>query len=296
LFRALLLILVLAGAPLALLAWLVWPRSELPRLNVIALDQVARPDETVGMESWLIPQDPRVAVGDLGGLEVSFEALTLPALPGGPPRQIMTRSDSNGHTTARWQAPAGEEIDEFKVSHAALRQRYRTEDRARLFVWQTETPIFLVEVAAVADSGPGVWRANHLGDIQARDSTDQALKAVHAKRYQVIYVAAGAATSMEYRLMRAWVETKAQPDGPFPEGPVLGQLPMQGAAPAARDWAERVAETRRRWRGSFAAVVKDPQLAEVLRDAGATTYVLTEAGEVPRGTTPLARWADLAPF
>jgi len=281
----------LAGATLLLLAWLVWPKPELPRLNVIAFDHVARPGDTITLEACLQPQDPRIVVDDLGGLDVAFESLTPPGLS----RPIMVRSGSDGRTKATWQTPPRETVSEFKVFHVSLRPPYRTEDRSRLFAWKTETPVLIVEVAALADIGQGAWRASLLGEIQARDSAGKALGAASTKSYQIIYVATGAAMPLEYRLMRAWVEMKAKESAPLPEGPVLGQLPQPGTLPAAADWAGRLAQVGRQWRGHVVAVVKDPRLAVVLRDTGATTFVLTDANEVPPNTTRLPTWADL-PF
>ena len=291
-FRTLATILGAVGAVLLLVAWLFWPRPALPPLNLLACDQIARPGETVTMEAWLAPKDPGLAVPTLGGLDISFEPLLPPARPGAPLPEVKARSAPDGHFTAALTTPGGEEVIEYRISHGSPEPGGRAEDRARLFVWKPETPLLLVEVAALADAGPQAWQGIRRDEIPPRPSAGVALQAAHAKHYQIVYLASGAATPMAYRLMRALVETKSQEGGPFPDGPVLGQVPPSGS-PAARDWAERCKEMRRRWPGSFVAVVKDPELATVLRDAGARTFVLTEAGAAPPNTRSLLTWADL---
>ena len=289
--RTLTISLILILGVLILFAWLFWPRPALPRLNLLAFDQVARPGETVQMEGWLTPQDARLVAPDLSELDVSFEPLAARARPGAAAQEIKARSTTSGRVVASVPARDGEETIEFTVSHVASRPRYRTEDRARLFVWKPQTRVLVVEVAALAEAGPEAWQGNRIANIAVRKSAGEALKAARTKDYQIIYLATGASTPMAYRLMRAWVESKSQEGGLFPEGPVLGQLPPNGP-PAARDWAERFA-AKRRWHGPLAAVAKDPQLAEALRDAGATSFILTEAAEVPADTKRLLTWADL---
>jgi hypothetical protein len=285
-------ILAVFAVALVLVAWLLWPRPSLPPLNLLACDQIARPGESVAMEAWITPKDPHFAVPDLGGLNVSFEPLLPPARPGAALADVKTRSAANGHVRASITAPSGAEAIEFKVAHGSPEAGQRTEDRARLFVCRPETRLLLVELAAVADAAPHAWQGSGLGDIPARQAAGEALQKARSKNYQIVYIAAGAPTPMAYRLMRAWVETKTQEPSPFPDGPILGRLPQSGA-PAARDWIEDSKDLKRRWPGSFAAVAKDPRLAEVLRDAGATTFVLTEAGETPAETRHIRTWAEL---
>jgi hypothetical protein len=291
-YRTLGLILAIFGFGLALGAWLFWPRPSLPPLNVLACDQIAVPGETVRMEAWLAPKDPRIAAPNLGGLDISFEPLLPPARPGAPLPEEKSRSASNGHVQASITAPGGAEVIEYQITHASPLPGQRTEDRARLFTWKPETKLLLVEVSAVADAGAEAWQDSRRDDIAVRPSAGEALQAAHAKHYQIVYVATGAAAPMAYRLMRAWVETKSQEGGPFPDGPVIGQVPQTGS-PAAGDWIERFKEIKRRWPGSLVAVAKDPRLAEVLQGAGATTYVLTDGGQTPPNTRSLRSWADL---
>jgi hypothetical protein len=271
--------LAILAIAVALVAWRFWPRPALPPLNLLALDQIARPGETVVMEAWLAPRDPRSAA-DLGGLDIAFAPLLLLGRADAPLRDVEVRSAPSGRAEASLAAPAGEEVVDIKVFHVPSQPGQRTEDRARLFVWKPQTPLLLVEVAAVADAGPDAWQGKRLDDISPRPSAGEALQAAHAKHYQVVYVATGAPTPMAYRLMRAWVETRSQENGPFPDGPVLGQLPP-GGSPTGRDWAERLKQIVQRWPGQLAAVVKDPELGEVLRAAGARTFVLTAQQRFP---------------
>jgi hypothetical protein len=290
-YRTLATTLGIVAVVLALVAWFFWPRPALPRLNILPFDQVALPGETVLMKAWLAPQDLGAEAPDLAGLEVSFEPLPFPARLGASPGEITARASSSGLVLASLAAPTGEGVLEFKVAHANPRQRYRTEDRARLFTWQPQTPLLFVEVAALADAGPDAWQGRLPVDAAPRPSAADALQAARAKNYQVVYLATGASTPLAYRLMRAWIERKSQDAGLFPDGPVLGQLP-KGGPPVARDWAERLRELRSRRPGPFAAVAKDPHLAESLRDAGATTFLLTEAAETPANVTLIRTWGD----
>ncbi len=286
-FRTLGVLLGIFVAALGLAAWLFWPRPSLPPLNLLACDQIAVPGETVRMEAWLAPKDPRVSIPDLGGLDISFEPLLAPGRPGAPLPEVKSRSSANGHVKASITAPGGEEIIEYRISHTSPLPGQRTEDRARLFVCKPETRLLLVEVAAVADAPADAWYGSDLGDVRARPSADEALRKARSKNYQIVYIAAGATLPMPYRLMRAWVESKSQEQSPFPDGPVLARLPEV-------DWVLTFMEMKRRWSGALVAVAKDPRLAEALRDAGVTTFVLGEAGDVPAGCQRLATWQHLS--
>jgi hypothetical protein len=292
--RTFLILLVVLAGPVALLAWWAWPRPPLPRLMVIAFDQVALAGETVPLHGRLIPQDVTLTPPDLRGLEIFFEDLNVLARPGETGRRLQTQSASNGDATVPWPAPADAAVVDFKVAFTEARQHYHAEDRGRLFTWKAATPVMVVEVAALARAGPDAWRTGPIGLIAAQDGADKALQAAHQRHCQVVYMAAGAGSPLVYRKMRGWVETKALERGLFPVGPVLGQLPEGGAAPSAALWIEPVGRVKHWFGPPLMAVAKDPRLAEVLHAAGATVFMVGEAEDTPAGITRLPSWTDLA--
>jgi hypothetical protein len=293
-FSTFLALLLLCGTPLALLAWWLWPGRDLPRLMVIAFDQIALPGETVPLRARLTPEDPRVSAPDLGGLDVSFAELKPPSPQGEPPQQAQARSAGNGEAVVRWKAPAGDEAAEFQAAYTDPRAHYRAPDQARVFARRAQTPLLLVAVDALAEAGDDAWVRAPIGTIAVRPAADKALQAARDRQYQVVYLAAGAGSPIVYRKMRGWVELKAQEQRVLPEGPVLGQLPAPGAAPAASNWAEVFADLKKRFRGPVVGVGKEVPLAEALRGAGATALVVGEGDQAPAGVTRLASWAELA--
>jgi hypothetical protein len=287
-----LMVLGVCALPLALIAWWSWPRPELPRLVVIAFDQLALAGHPVPVRAWVTPQDANLPTPDLRDVIVSFEEFRLPQQPGAQAPVVQVRSDRKGEAMDM-NGLGGEDIVEFKVSHADPRQRYRTEDRARVFARPADTPLLLVEVAAVAKASPDAWRTSHIRDLVVQVAADKTLQVAQEKHYQVVYLAAGAASPMVYRKMRGWVETKAQEERLFPDGPVLGQLPDPGEPPQAALWAKPLAALKRRFRGIIVGVAKDARLGEVLHAGGATTYLVGAAGEMPPGITRLPSWEKL---
>jgi hypothetical protein len=284
--RILVTTLLVVAVPLGVFAWLVWPRPELPRLHILALDQVTDGKSAIPLEAWLAPQDPTAMVRDLAGLEVSFEVLSAPA---NEIAAVQARSDSAGMVKANLN-PFGRGIEEYKVTYISSRQRYHTEDRAHLYAWDDEAPLLVVEVNALTTATPDVWQPGRFRDLAASEGAGKALQAAQKKGYHLVYVAAGAAAPVQYRLMRGWVEKKAQVGEPFPEGPVLGMLLPGQALPPATAWGALVNRVSAR-RPGCVAVARDSSLAIVFRDAGAMTYVLADAGEAPPNTTRLANWA-----
>jgi hypothetical protein len=185
------------------------------------------------------------------------------------------------------------EVIDFKVTYLDPGEQYRKEDRARVFAWNADTPLLVVEVPALAEASPDAWQATNIRDVVPRAGSDATFKAARAKHYQVVYLAAGAGSPMVARKMRDWVETWAQGERRLPDGPVLGPWPDAGDAPTAATWSEVLASLRRRFRGPFAGVAKDPRVAEVIRDAGATAFMVG-APDAPQGVNRIPSWTDLA--
>jgi hypothetical protein len=295
--RALLITLALLAVPVAVLAWFVWPRPELPRLVVIAYDDADLPgdpgvSEGVRLRARLVPQDPRVPPPDLSGLTVSVEQLSFQPKPGQPSHNKKVTSESDGDVVIPWQVPAEEEIVDFKMAYTDARQKYRTEDHCRLFALKPAAPLLIVDVAALAAGDAEAWRTRNIGQIPPRDGAGKALQQAHTRDYQVVYVAAGADSALVYRKIRGWVETNVQAERLLPDGPVLAHLPGAGASLKPADWPS-LARLKERFRGPIAAVAHDPHLAGVFREAGATTFLLSEAAAAGEGLTRLASWDDL---
>src|SRR5205823_6179244 len=119
-----LLALALLLLPLGLFIWMVRPRPELPRLEVIAFDQLSLPGEVM-LHARLEPVESQPTPVSLDGLPVIFEAGSRdPAVP-----QVKARSEPGGEAHTSWTFK-GSQTAEYRVYYPGDQKRPGVPDRA----------------------------------------------------------------------------------------------------------------------------------------------------------------------
>lgn len=280
----LILLAVVAGL-VGLFGWWVWPRGDYPAVTLAAFDQVALPEEKITITACLEPVEPFEQDAHLAGAALYFLA--------GAADAREAAADARGF--ASWDHALGTEspVLDFVVRYPGLPTHRRgVPASGRVFVWPAETSLLVVDAdsALTQGSADALWTANNL-DIRALPGAAATLRAA-AKTRRIVFLSAGADRPTRYNKLRAWLTSGARPAAEsFPPGPVLaaGSVPSEGRG---RFLDETLVELRRRFPDSGTAVTQDERLAELLRDSGFTTFLLTQT-EPPAGVESVKSWGEL---
>ncbi len=275
-------------SPVALLVWWVaWPSPPPSALVLAGYDQVALPDEPVRLSGQLEAIATVGAEEDLSGHALYFQD--------GKSDQVLTaRTASGGRAAIERRYSASEPPIEMVIRFAGDGPRRGSQARSRLFVWTADTPLLLVDAdRTLANAEPGeLWTVNNLL-LPALPDAAPALRLLREK-YQVVYLTAEADRPTRYLKLRAWLERGwASPEQQFPDGPILSPASMRQEVNAPSLVHAVAADLRRRFSGKILGVAERVAEAEAFRSVGVESFLLSEATEVPQGTTVLPSWSAL---
>jgi hypothetical protein len=269
------LLLVLLAAPVALLAWWLWPRGEPPALVVTAFDQVGEPGTKVVIRARLETLDTARTDFDLSRRDVVFEEIRLD-LPKGR-GALGTASQAGGLAAVDWTVPEKVPQAAFTVRLLTPEGRSQASDRARLFGWPRATKVLLVDVAALVPAGAKVREKEPALGLALQPEASAALRSAKSAQFAVAYLATEPAGALTYRKVRDWVERSAPGPQGIPDGPVLGRLSVGGDI-GATDWAKEVMAHLKRFDGPLVVLAGQPQTAEAYRAAGARVLLVGQGG------------------
>jgi hypothetical protein len=288
---------VVGLAGLGLLAWWLHTPTDPVRLEVIAFDAVAAPDETPRLRAQLaFPDDDEHAPALLHNRDVVFldASANVLLLPGQHGMQKSVKSDAGGKAVADW-GPLKGKIDAIAVRYVDARFKQGSPDQASLFRWERGGKILLVDVPeALAQLEPDRWGTTPPDKILPRPHAAQTLQQAERKQYQIGYVALTPTRALTYRLVRGWVHAPKAEKERFPAGPVFGRSDY-GAVPAD-DAARRelVESLHARFAGTVIYIVVRAD-ATGLAGAGARVIVLGE-GDPTAGVERAADWSQIMPL
>jgi hypothetical protein len=292
----LILALALLAIPLGLWLWWVWPRSQPPRLAVIAFDQLVEPvSGRTEAIAQLVSADTGVEPARLDGFEVFFHERTAAQLPNAAARSSRGVSDADGRATAPLETSIPDGVVSVIVRHAIPRPRHSTEDSARAFFKPKGARICVVDLDALTAEANPKWSSVPVAQIKVRDGAATALKQITKKGFQVVYAALELERPEAYRAARGWVQYQASNvKPPLPIGPVLCRF-LYGArvsADEARALLLKDLAARNPDRESRKFVTVTTTAAAEYARVG-PTYLLGGDGPSPPGITRTAAWADL---
>ena len=150
---------------LAILAWVLYPPSDPPRLVVTALDVLAVHKEPAAVRAYLDPAEADVKGVNFAGLEYLFE-LTHPPQPEPPRRKAA--SDRQGRLNATFEALAAEKTT-YHVRQGTVRKKQDAPDTAHIHAVAKDTPLLIVDAEeTLADLDPTLWTKTNALNIPVR--------------------------------------------------------------------------------------------------------------------------------
>jgi hypothetical protein len=272
----LLFVLVLFGIPLAVLAWLVWPRPAPPPLAVVAFDACVPLGADAPLHAEVVRDDDNQAIDQR--VELVFDEVK--AVPGKKADPIRTITSERGTAHAILSARATDTVVEYVALCAGTEKRRRANDRARVYFLPERASLLLVAVETLTDASAKDWQQRNLLDIQPMADAGAALRGRAGKEERVVYLALGAVDAWQYRRMRNWLTTKVS-QGVLPPGPVLGRSAY--GTPQQTD--VEIMALKKTFTGAMTAVVGDAAAAAVLQKAGVETI------QIGKGHAAWKDWA-----
>ena len=287
-----LLAVVLLGG-MAIIAWLLYPAPDAPRLTVTALDVLDVAGEPATVRAYLDPVEAEAKAGSLAGLEATFAIASAEADDGNQRRSAV--SDEHGQATATFDAGLkGKTAYQIRQKSPSKKQDAQ-QDRAHITILDKNTPLLLVDVEeTLADLDVKAWPKTNALNIALRAGAAEALQAAQAKqKFAVIYLVVASAPAKEYRKVRGWIEWKIKPTEPkpLPDGPVLGRLRYDAGGDREARHA-LLGDLRQRFSGPMVAVVRTAEAAEQCQKLDIRAIAMG-GGDFPDQVTRIKGWDEL---
>jgi hypothetical protein len=260
--------LLMLALPVALAAWIFWPRPPPVPLVLTAFDQVGVPGQEVVCRARLEAQDPARTDVDLAGRELTFTEFRLTLAKGQAPPSKKVVTQAGGVAAVDWVVPEGAAQIQLTVRHVEADRSHETSDTARLFGWPRASRVLLVDAAALARGGDKLLQHKPIASVLLQPGAAAALRAARSAKFMLAYLATEPERGLRYRLIRDWIKHQAAGPEGIPDGPVLGRLSVAEAASAA-DFVRQVVEYLKRFDGPLVVVAGQEQTAEAFRAAGA---------------------------
>ncbi|MCI0378928.1 MAG: hypothetical protein L0215_15075 [Gemmataceae bacterium] len=294
-WRIVFVVLAAAAAVAALVLWLMSPGAELPRLAMVAFDELSPRGGEVQLQARLELAEP--GTRRLQGLDIHFVDGKIVVNPKDDPKKVTVKSGPGGEASCPWTFPGDTESAEFVARHVGDKHRPPAEDRALVYMPPLAAPICLVQIEeTLTQAGEENWRKDNLLDIQAVAQSGTTLQMLKKKGHQIVYLALGADRPLGYQKMRGWIRhQQTQPAG-FPPGPVLGRFASaqdQGSKAwqrAAEQVKEQFPEEKARPHIAIAGTI---DVAQQLHAAGIRVYYLGDGRDLPGDVRRAPNWPEL---
>jgi hypothetical protein len=289
-WQGLLILLALFLVPTGLfLWWLLHPRPDPPRLDVVAFDQLGLAGEEIELRAILEPLAGEREQVNLAGFPLFFEENVIP----GKARAGQVKeaeSGDGGLATVSWSFPEGSK-NIFVVRLPGDNVRRGAIDRGQVYHLPAETPLVLVDVSTLSPATARDWQTKNPLEIRPLAEAAKTLQTMQTKKTQVVYLALSADRPLAYRKVRGWVENQVNGKNPFPAGPVLGRKAyVADGESAARQ--ETLRNLKENFRGRLLALVGQGEAAAVCRGLGLDT-ILFGADAAPEDVIRVKSWAEV---
>jgi hypothetical protein len=282
--------LLVAILVLGLLAWWLYPGPAPPRLEVIAFDAVAAPDESPSARAQLaFPDDGEYPPTLLRGHNIVFLDAMSALLPGQAGVEQSTTSDAKGRAAVPWPLPAPGKPSDFLVRYVDVRRKQGSSDEAKLFLWARGDKVLLVSVEETLVQGDlGPADGARPADVQPQAA--QVLAEAAQKGYRIGYLAVTPTTDLRYRKVRGWVRQQQRGADGLPAGPVLGRKEYP-ATDATQARVEVLADVKARFGDAVTLVGRGPAAGTDGTAVGVRLIVV--GGEPVPGAVRAADWSGV---
>jgi len=267
---------VAAMGLLAFLAWWLYKPTQMPRLEVVALDTVVPVDTSPHIVAVLaLPDRGEYPAGVLRGHECVFEI-------GG--KQATAQSDANGRSAIDWGPFDKAAVESIAVRYVDVHNKQGSADQAKLFAWPAGSKVLVVDVVeTLAQIEAEQWPTMHGADIHPRPDAARALQQAEKHDFRVVYLAV-TESALEYRKARGWIGAPRPAADRFPTGPTLASQEFAGV----KDFVDRFGN-------AVTLVVRSQEAASAGKSAGARVIVLDPAVKMP-GVRSVPGWSDVIPL
>ena len=277
---------------LALLAWWLYNPTEPPRLEVIAFDAVATPDETPRIAAQLaFPEAGDFSASLLARRDMVFLDIQGAMLPGRQGHEVQTTSDAHGRAVVDWPRPAPDKPETILVRYVDMRNKLGNTDQATLFGWDKDSKVLLVDIEETLYP-PG---AKGVRPTKVALPAADALHEAQRKGYRIAYLTATAATPLEYRIVRGWIATQRTAKDGVPLGPVFGRREYPSAADADQARRDRLSDLRAHV-GKNITFIARTAFAATAATSNQLRALILEPGENLPGATHVRGWAEVMPL
>ena len=289
-WQGLLILLVLILVPAGVFIWWVLhPRPDPPRLDVVAFDQLGLVGEEIELRAILEPLAGDRDQMNLAGFPLFFEENVIPGkAKAGQVKEAQ--SVDGGSATVSWSFPEGSK-NTFVVRLPGDKVRRGAIDRGQVYLLPRDTPLLLVDVSTLSAAKAKDWQTKNPLEIRPLAEAAKALQIIQKKKFQLVYLALSADRPLDYRKVRGWVENQVNSKNPFPAGPVLGRRTyVTDGESAARQ--ETLRNLKENFRGRLRAVVGEGEAAAVCRGLGVDT-ILFGTDAAPDDVIRVKSWAEV---
>ena len=123
----------------------------------------------------------------------------------------------------------------------------------------TPGKVLLVDVQeTLSQVEPGQWSRVHPSTIGVRAQAAEALREARRRGYRVAYLAATAATPLEYRIVRGWIAAQRAAKDGIPAGPVLGRRDYGPSSDADQSRRDAIGDLKTRLGDHLVFVTRTP--------------------------------------
>jgi hypothetical protein len=210
---------VLVVALVAGFIWWIYPSSVLPRLAVVAFDQISLPEEKVPLQAQLEAMAGDPVPGYLGGLTVAFlEARSLDHA-GDQLQTAQAKTQGAGQVFGTLQIPRQVKEAKYQARLLDSQRKLVSEDTARIFFLPAQAELVLVNIGDLVNTPGPDWSGN-LANVHPHLEAAQALHSLAKKDRHLVYLALDSDRALGYRQRRRWLDSRQIV---LPLGPVLGR-------------------------------------------------------------------------
>lgn len=283
-----------------LLIWLFSSRGEEPPLVVVAFDDLGPTGRETRLHGCLEgPPDVRAHLAGKDMLFVDAQAL-LP--PGQRPKEVAAATGPNGEVSCAWTFPAAAGEGSFLLRQVGDKFRPGVEDRARFFLVPKGVPLCLVQIdATLTRANELAWRKDSIQEIDVMAGAAEALAEIHAKGFEIVYLALAADRPTLYQKMRGWVRHRnAQGTTPLPNGAVLSRFTLPRADRDSRPWQKtaellraQFAPPEQKDAAQHMVIAGTIEVAQQVHAPGMRTIYLGAGEDVPAGVQRVPGWDDI---
>lgn len=275
-------------AAMALVVWLLLPRTPTGLPAIVTFDVLTRPEDEVVVRAIF---DVKEGDAPVAGRTVIFQESRLP-LPG--QELLQAKTEVTSASLARATLKPGLLLTQiaFEANCPGGERQSGVKDQGVIYVRPAATPLLVVSVeGTLSIAGVEEWKKSNAQNPAAVPEAPPALQEAQRLGYQIVYLALEPDAPPDYQKRRVWTRYRfgVVPTA-LPEGPILGRPEYPGDLAAAT--SALLGELKEKFTDRRVAVTADPAAAERFQAAGWRTLLIGDGAALP-GVERVRGWSEL---